>query len=146
VKQQHNKVDIIVDAHDGLAAERTDLAIERTVMAANRTLMAWIRTALATISFGFTLYKILLSARAEKLSMGARMSENSPKRIGLFLICLGTIAVILGTIEYYNTMRHLDSMTTRTYKPWNFSTVVGVLVGLLGLFLVVTILFNMEVL
>ena len=146
MKQQHNKVDIVVDAHDGLAAERTDLAIERTVMAANRTLMAWIRTAMATISFGFTIYKILLSAKAEKLSMGARMSENSPKRIGLFLISVGTIAVILGTIEYYKTMSHLDRMTTRTYKPWNFSTIVGMLVGLLGLFLIVTMLLNMEIL
>ena len=45
-----------------MAFERTELAVERTVMAANRTLQAWIRTALSLISFGFTIYKILLSA------------------------------------------------------------------------------------
>ena len=127
---------------DELAAERTDLAIERTVMAANRTLMAWIRTALATISFGFTVYKILLSASSEKLNMAG---ASSPKRIGLFLIALGTVSVILGTFEYYHTMRHLDRMTTRVYKPLNFSTIIGALVGLLGIFLIVTMLLNLEV-
>jgi putative membrane protein len=104
--------------------------------------MAWIRTSLSTISFGFTIYKILLSAMSEKLVM---VQAQSPKRIGLFLISLGTMAMILGTVEYYQTMKHLDKMTARVYKPFNFSTVVGCLVGPLGLFLVITILLNDEV-
>lgn len=124
-------------------SESTDLSIERTVMAASRTLMAWIRTAMATISFGFTIYKILLSARSEKIMA---VSANSPKRIGLFLIALGTLAMVLGTIEYYRTMKHLDKLTTREYKPVNFSTIVGLLVGALGIFLFFSILLNREVL
>lgn len=125
-----------------LAVERTNLAIERSAMAANRTLMAWIRTALSMISFGFTIYKILLPVASEKLVMGRQVS---PKRIGILLIALGTVSVILGTIEYFHEMKHLDKMSKRDYKPLNFSTIMGAFVGLLGLFLIITMLINKEV-
>ena len=125
-----------------LASQRTDLAVDRSVMAANRTLMAWVRTALSTISFGFTIYKVLLSVESDKPGI---LHAQSPKRIGLFLISLGTIAIILGTVEYYQTMRHLDKMTVRYYRPLNFTTMIGVAVGLLGIFLIITMLLNEEI-
>jgi putative membrane protein len=128
---------------DELAVERTDLAIERTVMAAGRTLMAWVRTALSMISFGFTIYKFL-DAATHGNAVGMLQAEG-PRRLGLFLIALGVISVVLGSVEYFQTVKRLDAMTEATYRPLNFSFIAGILIGLLGLFLFITILTHTEV-
>jgi putative membrane protein len=124
-----------------LALERTDLAIERSVMAANRTLMAWVRTALSMIGFGFTIYKVLRNISQEQIS---KMPAYSPRRIGMFLIALGTISMILGTMEYIHTMKHLDRLSKRNYKPWNFATIAGFAVGLLGAVLIFSFLMHRD--
>ena len=126
-----------------LAMDRTDLAVERTVMGAGRTLMAWIRTALSMISFGFTIYKFLQAAAEGKAN--SVMQMMGPRRLGLFLIALGVVSVILGSIEYYHTIRRLNRMSATNYKALNFSFIVGLLIGLLGLFLFITILTHTEV-
>jgi putative membrane protein len=126
-----------------LATDRTDLAVDRTVMAAGRTLMAWVRTALSMISFGFTIYKFLDAAtHGAKVGM---LKEDGPRRLGLFLIALGVMSVIFGSIEYYQTIKRLNTLSTARYRAVNFSFVMGVLIGLLGLFLFVTILAHTEV-
>jgi putative membrane protein len=127
-----------------LAGERTDLAIERTIMAAGRTLMGWVRTALSMISFGFTIYKFL-QATAQGAPVGL-MKEQGPKRLGLFLIALGTVSMILGTTEYFQTINRLNKLSaTDRYPAMNFTLVVGLLIGTLGLFLFVTIVTHTEV-
>ena len=126
-----------------LAVERTDLAVCRTVMAAARTLMAWVRTALSLISFGFTIYKFMQAA-TEGAAQGLLRTEG-PRRLGLFLIALGVVAVILGSIEYYQTVNRLNKLSATSYKAFNFSFIVGLLIGLLGLFLFITILTHTEV-
>jgi putative membrane protein len=134
-----------------LAGERTDLAVERTVMAANRTLMAWVRTALSLISFGFTIYKFLDAAvkteAAVKLETARKtlLHEQGPRRLGLMLIALGTAAMIMGTIEYFATVRQLNAMSEKKHRPVDFSLFLGIVIGLLGLFLFITILTNNEV-
>jgi putative membrane protein len=129
-----------------LADARTDLAVERTVMAANRTLMAWVRTALSLISFGFVIYKFLQAAieGAEGAKL-ALLRTQGPRRLGLTLIALGTMAVILGAIEYYETVKRLSRQSATSCKPLNFSFILGMAIGLLGLFLFITILINREV-
>ncbi len=125
-----------------LAAERTDLAVERTLMGANRTLMAWVRTALSMISFGFTIHKLLQG----KTLVGGFVKVDSGRRLGLFLIALGTLCVIMGTIEYFQTARRLDGSFTFNIRRPNMSLVMGGAIGLLGLFLFVTMLAHAEVL
>ena len=129
-----------------LAGERTDLAVERTVMAANRTLMAWVRTAVSLISFGFTIYKFLQAAITE--AEGAKLAlikVQGPRRLGLTLIALGTMSVILGATEYFGTVKRLNTLSATPFKPLNFSFFLGMIIGLLGLFLFITILINEEV-
>ena len=126
-----------------LAMERTDLAVDRTVMGAGRTLMAWIRTALSMISFGFTIYKFLQAAVEKNAS--SVMQAMGPRHLGLFLIALGVLSVVLGSIEYYHTIQRLNRMSATHYKAINFSFIVGILIGLLGLFLFVTIVTHTEV-
>lgn len=126
-----------------MAGERTDLAVDRTAMAAGRTLMAWIRTALSMISFGFTIYKFMQAAVQGSKNDG--MYAMGPRRLGLFLIALGVISVILGSVEYFHTIKRLSQMSSTTYKPLNFAFIMGILIGLLGLFLFTTILTHTEV-
>jgi putative membrane protein len=84
-----------------LAEERTDLATTRTLMAADRTLMAWTRTALSMISFGFTIYKLLEGFREAGVHLA---HPHSPRTIGLFLTGMGTVSMVLGTIEYWRSI------------------------------------------
>ena len=133
----------LAEGRTDLAGHRTDLAVERTVMAANRTLMGWIRTALSLISFGFTIYKFI-EAATQGNAVGLLKVEG-PRRLGLTLIALGTASVVLGSIEYYRTVKRLNGMTKDHYNPLNFAFIIGLMVGLLGLFLFLTIVTHTEI-
>ncbi len=89
---------------DELAADRTAMAAARTLMAADRTLMAWLRTSLSMLSFGFTIYKVL---QAFQQGGGILPKSDTPRNVGLFLAGMGTVAIIMGTIEYWQTLREL---------------------------------------
>lgn len=129
-----------------VAADATELAIERTAMAANRTLMAWVRTALSLISFGFTIYKFLESTAGKaQIATMPLIRSDGPRRLGLTLIGLGTASAIVGGIEYFESVRWLNRQSLTPRNPLNFSFAMGVLIGLLGLFLFITIIINEEV-
>jgi putative membrane protein len=122
-----------------MAEQRTDLAIRRTVMAADRSLMAWIRTGLSLISFGFTIYKILqetgrlLQERGEALR-----NDHSPRNVGLFLTALGTISIVIGTIEYWQTRKEL--LQERHVKVWRPAFVIALIMSAAGLSMFVSII------
>jgi len=81
-----------------------DLGEMRTIMAADRNLMAWIRTSLSMLSFSFTIYKVLQDL-AQK-----HQSGGSPEAVGLYLAGMGTLAIILGTAEYWSTLKELNKL------------------------------------
>jgi putative membrane protein len=89
---------------DELAQERTDLALRRTVMAMDRTLMSWVRTGLSIISFGFTIYRILQALQTQGATLRA---DDTPRQVGMFMVASGTVALVLGVIEYLATVREL---------------------------------------
>jgi putative membrane protein len=90
----------------GTAVSATDLAFTRTILAAERTLMAWIRTGLSMISFGFTIFKFLHGLTA---AGGIRLHRpEEPRRLGLFLAALGTGSLLVGVLEYVQTLRRTD--------------------------------------
>ena len=113
-----------------LAEERTDLATARTMMAADRSLMAWIRTGLSMISFGFTIYKLLESFEDKGLPVA---QAHSPRAVGLFLTGLGTVAIVMGTVEYWHRRKEL--MVFTNVKLWRPSFVMALLMSVTGLFL-----------
>ncbi len=113
-----------------LSAERTDLAATRTVMAADRSLMAWIRTGLSMISFGVTIYKML---QAFQESESVSTDEFSPRRIGLFLTGLGTVSILIGAIEYWQTMKTLGK--SHSARVWRPAFVIAAIISVAGLFL-----------
>lgn len=84
------------------AASTTDLAITRTILAAGRTLMASMRTALSMIGFGFTIYKFL-NGLHEAGGIHLRRPDE-PRRLGVFLVALGTGSLLVGILEYVRTL------------------------------------------
>jgi putative membrane protein len=106
------------------------MATTRTLMAADRTLMAWVRTSLSLNSFGFTIYKVLhaLAESGTTLPQG-----HSPRDVGLFLTGLGTLAVVLGTVEYAQALRDLRAFRDiRLTRP---AFIMAALMSVLGLVL-----------
>jgi putative membrane protein len=123
---------------NALAQDRTDLAVSRTMMAADRSLMAWIRTALSMISFGFTVYKILQGFQESGSTLPA---EQTPRDIGLFLIGLGTVSMVMGTIAYWQTFKELRLL--QHFPVWRPSFIIALVMSGLGLFLFVGIAVKM---
>ena len=120
---------------DELAVVRTGLAAERTLMAADRSLMAWIRTALSMISFGFTIYKLLQGFE----EAGTHLPHaSSPRTMGMFLTGMGTLAMVLGTIEYWYRLQDLRKQNS--FAIWRPSFVMALLMSAIGLFLFVGII------
>lgn len=121
-----------------LAKFNTDLAIDRTVMAADRSLMAWVRTALSMISFGFTIYKVIEGFQHEAAHT---IKAEMPRDMGLFLTGLGTVAMVMGTIEYWLRLKHLrENKRLRIMQP---SFVMALIMSAAGLFIFAGIAFRL---
>jgi len=100
----------------------TNLAMDRNYMAAERTLMAWIRTALSMISFGFTIGKlgqVISSVEVKSLVLGhTRMI--GVESIAYFLVILGTVALLMATIQHRVRMHQLYEMGLRRQVSTSF--------------------------
>lgn len=111
----------------------TDLGEMRTIMAADRTLMAWVRTSLSMLSFGFTIYKFL-----QAMSEDGKVAEShSPQRVGLFLVGIGVLAMLLGTLSYWATLRDLNR--TEQFSLKRPVLVISLVMSLAGVALFFTI-------
>jgi putative membrane protein len=111
-----------------LAIQRTDLAFERTRLGAERTLMAWIRTSLSLISFGFTIYKFLQEmTKAEKLTL----QDNGPRNFGLALISLGTVSLIVASIQHVSLIKELRKHTSSPSKT-SLALLIAIAISVLG--------------
>ena len=118
------------ESSDELAGDRTDMAGMRTLMAADRTLMAWVRTSLSLSSFGFTIYKVLQGFAEAGLHLP---HHQTPLVVGLFLTGLGTLAMVMGSVEYAQALRELRHfMDIKLTRP---AFIMAMLMGLVGLFL-----------
>jgi putative membrane protein len=118
-----------------LAVERTDMAAQRSMMAADRSLMAWIRTGLSMISFGFTIYKVMESFIT---SGNVEAAMRSPRAVGMFLTGLGTVAIVMGTVEYWFRLR--DLRVYGQFSTWRPSFAMAIAMSVTGVFLFVGII------
>jgi putative membrane protein len=117
-----------------LARDRNSMAVMRTLMGADRTLMAWVRTSLSLLSFGFTIYKVLEGIQEATKSWPR---GRTPQDAGLILTLMGTLAMVMGTIEYWQTLK-----LTRRFKDirlTRFPMVMAVVMSLAGIVLFLTI-------
>ena len=130
--------DEAVKSVNQLAEERTELAVTRTIMAADRSLMAWVRTALAMIGVSVTLYK-LLQGLQESSQFGEQLSQA--QGIGLFLSGLAVLSMVMGSIEYWSTLREM-----RVFRPVPFLrpvSAIALIMGLTGVLVFVSILYQL---
>jgi putative membrane protein len=148
VAEVREEVREIVDARSGpgtaslegmsaneLARSRTDMAIQRTLMAADRTLMAWVRTSLSLSSFGFTIYKILQGFQQAGMLLP---KVDTPRNVGLFLIGLGTAAMVMGLVEYWHALKELRVLKhIRLRRP---VLTMSILMTVMGLVLFVAVI------
>jgi putative membrane protein len=119
-----------------LAEERTDLAVKRTLMGADRTLMAWVRTALSMISFGFTIYKVLQGMQEGDFNVLAHNFD--PRSAGMFLTALGTVSMLLGSVEYWFTVKGLRELAP--IPVWRPAFIMAIIIAVMGLFVFVSII------
>jgi putative membrane protein len=89
--------------------------------------MAWTRTALSMISFGFTIYKVLEAI----LSQGTMPTRPGlPRDAGLFLSGLGTLAMLMGVIEYWVHIKALQQLKRlRLFQPSFVMALIMLVVG-----------------
>lgn len=108
-----------------------DLGTLRTVMAADRTLMAWVRTSLSMLSFSFTIYKFLEGMTTIK------EHPESPQRVGLFLAGAGTLAMVLGVLSFWATLK--DLQRTEDFRLGRPSLIMGLIMTAAGVALFIGI-------
>jgi putative membrane protein len=110
---------------DGAGEHKIDLEASRTVLDAGRTLMAWVRTALTMIIFGFTIYRFL-DGLHEAGAIHLQRPEG-PRRIGLFLVVLGTGSLLAGIVEYVQVISRVPGPRSRLGASFYLACVVLVL-------------------
>jgi putative membrane protein len=137
--KKDTSTNLAIDRTD-LATERTDFAFNRTSMAASRTLMAWIRTGISLVAFGFTIYQFL-QYLADNSKGNVALSQG-PRTLGITMVSLGTLCMIFGLIDYCGLFIGLGKPFRR--KMWSSIFFMGVILVLLGLFLLATIILNIE--
>lgn len=88
--------------------------------------MAWIRTGLSMNGFGYTIYKCVQS-------FADQIEPNAARNLGLFLIGLGTLSILFGCIEYWQSGRELGEIYQTPLRK--FPLIMAGLLGLLGVLL-----------
>jgi len=122
-------------ASNGVTHTTVELGPMNTLMASDRTLMAWVRTSLSFYSFGFALYKILADFQK---SGNATLGDDAPKFYGLILILTGTIAMVMGTIEFCVVLGQLRRI--QNIRLARASFVIALWMSAAGIFLAASII------
>jgi putative membrane protein len=106
----------------------TQLAYDRTWLAYERTMQAWVRTAMSCITFGFSVYKV---ADIVAPKTNARRLAG-PHDVGLFLVCIGFIALGMATLQHRQNIRALRLEYGK--QPRSLSVWFGAVIAMLGVF------------
>jgi putative membrane protein len=99
-----------VSDSSGALAETTEVrdlrepaALVRTALSSEQTLMSWVRTSLSLSTFGFSIAKFFQYLASQT---DAQVSD-SPRRLGLALICLGVVVLVTALVEHVLRIRSL---------------------------------------
>ena len=108
-----------------------NLPVMNTLLAADRTLMAWTRTSLSLLSFGFTIYKILEGFQDAGGKFVVR--SETPRNVGIFLTGMGTFAMVMGTIEYWQLLKQLHQ--PRIFARPRYPLIMAIIMSISGMIL-----------
>jgi putative membrane protein len=136
------------DPSTDLSARRTGMSFQRTRLAADRTLMAVLRTSLSLISFGFTIFNFFQKLR----EAGTVEHAAEPRHFGMALVVAGIVMLSFGIIYHLQFMSGLrdtrDEMIAdhlihgQSKYPPSFTLVTALVLLLIGLFAIISMVFN----
>lgn len=95
-------------------AEKEELAIERTLLAFERTFLAWIRTAASLMTFGFAIYKLLVS-RIQEQKLHPILDIITPRRVAIILFVSGFLGLFFAAIRYIQVKKRYNQFSNKTY-------------------------------
>jgi uncharacterized membrane protein YidH (DUF202 family) len=118
----------------GIEVSPKEVTDPRIYMAAERTFLAWIRTAISLIVFGFVVEKfeffLIQLERVFNIHFGGE--HHRLVGIGIFMIFVGIVTFILGSLNFLRTIRHVDRGFYRTnivlYKVYGLIILIACLV------------------
>lgn len=104
-----------------------------------RTYLAWVRTAIALMAFGFVIEKFNLFLQY----MSTVTKHNAPglpgvhaESAGMLLIVVGLLITGVSTWNFLRNRRQIDSADHQRYRGTWSTVALGLIVALMGLFLV----------
>jgi putative membrane protein len=122
-----------------LAETRTSLALRRSYLAAERTLMAWARTSLSMISFGFTMVKFFEYLNTSRgPTVGPLGHAWAPANVGFALMSIGVFALLAAILQHRQTL--IELRVEGPQPMWSLALTVSALLGVLGIFAMVSLL------
>jgi uncharacterized membrane protein YidH (DUF202 family) len=101
----------------GIEVSPKEVTDPRIYMAAERTFLAWIRTSIALIVFGFVIekFEFFLEQLEKVFNIHLRGDHRTLVSVGVFIIIVGLFTLILGTINFYRTIKQVDVGYYRTH-------------------------------
>jgi putative membrane protein len=122
-------------------ADSTSLAVRRTQLAFERTMMAWVRTATSLITFGFSFYKFF---QFEADTGGVSKALIGPRIFALAMISLGTIVLILATVQQRMNLLSLRTQYPGVHiPPFSLAGITASLMILLGTVALLAVIFRL---
>jgi putative membrane protein len=128
-----------LDQGSALPEKRLDLPFEQNRLAADRTIMSWIRTSLSMIGFGFTIYKFFQYLKESGASSG--FPDQRPRNFGLALVILGTVFLVLASVEYLSFLRRLNKEMGHKFRI-STTSLAAIMISLVGLIALADLLFR----
>ncbi len=112
----------------------------RIYMAAERTFLAWVRTSIALMIFGFVVdkFEIFLSELQRKINFHFSHDISSLKWIGITIMVMSLLALSLGTLNFYKTVKDVDRGLYRTHT--GLYVMVGIIIFTINFILLFDVL------
>ncbi len=132
-------------AGPNLSLISTQLSWMRSDLSNLRTLLAWARTSVAMIGFGFTIYNFYRGFFERLVTEGR---ADAARNLGLALVAAGTLAMVVGVVNYRGIATSLIAMdadleiAAQFKRRWVYSYALSGVVMVIGL---ITLLFMLRV-
>jgi uncharacterized membrane protein YidH (DUF202 family) len=127
------------DSQD-LAERRTELAEMRNRMAAERTLMGWMRTSISFITFGFSISQFFQYLKQSQPGKVESFTFNEPYILGLVLVGLGTLTLLMASVENYLIVDRLTKKRRIFVSRWSVGSISAAVLIAIGLILFIVLL------
>lgn len=101
----------------GMQVSPREVTDPRVYMAVERTFLAWVRTSIALIVFGFVIEKFEFFLLQLEKVFNFHLGEGHQRLvgIGIFIMFIGLLTLLVGTINFHRTIKQVDNGYYRTH-------------------------------